>query len=65
MDNTSDKLQKIRSEYGDKALKEDALNSDPVKQFELWLGEAMEADAEEPNAMVLSTVDSENNPSSR
>ncbi len=65
MGNTSDKLQKIRSEYGDKALEEDALNSDPVKQFELWLGEAMEADAEEPNAMVLSTVDSENNPRSR
>ena len=41
MGNTSDKLQKIRSEYGDKALEEDALNSDPVKQFELWLGEAM------------------------
>ena len=52
MGNTSDKLQKIRSEYGDKALKEDALNSDPVKQFELWLGEAMEADAEEPLSLI-------------
>ena len=64
MENISDKIQKIRSEYGDKALVQEDLNGDPVKQFESWLGDAIEVEAAEPNAMAISTIDSENNPRS-
>ncbi len=65
MENISDKIQKIRSEYGDKALVPEDLNSDPIQQFESWLADAIEVEASEPNAMAISTVDSENNPRSR
>ena len=37
MENISDKIQEIRSEYGDKALVSEDLNSDPIQQFESWL----------------------------
>ena len=45
-------------------VKED-LNQDPIKQFESWLENAIEIEASEPNAMAISTVDSQNNPRSR
>ena len=41
------------------------LNPDPIKQFESWLENAIEIEASEPNAMAISTVDSQNNPRSR
>ena len=65
MENISDKILKIRSEYGDKALVKEDLNPDPIKQFESWLENAIEIEASEPNAMAISTVDSQNNPRSR
>ena len=65
MENISDKILKIRSEYGDKALVKEDLNPDPIKQFESWLQNAIEIEASEPNAMAISTVDSQNNPRSR
>ena len=65
MENISDKIQEIRSEYGDKALVPEDLKSDPIQQFESWLADAIEVEASEPNAMAISTVHSENNPRSR
>ena len=65
MENISDKILKIRSEYGDKALVREDLNPNPIKQFESWLETAIEIEASEPNAMAISTVDSQNNPRSR
>lgn len=44
--------------------KEDAGN-DPIGFFIKWLGEAIKAEAGEPTAMVLSTVDNKCRPSSR
>ena len=40
MENISDKILKIRSEYGDKALVKEDLNPDPIKLFESWLENA-------------------------
>lgn len=37
----------------------------PVEQFILWMDEAIEEGADEPNAMILSTVSKENKSSSR
>jgi len=41
------------------------LDSDPVKQFSLWYGQARAADIDKPNAMCLSTVTAELEPASR
>ena len=38
------------------ALDEEASLPDPLKQFETWLNQAIEAKVPEPNAMTLATV---------
>ena len=40
----------------------DDLNHDPVKQFEHWYGEIIEAKLHEPGAMSLATVDADGKP---
>lgn len=60
----SDALSK-RQDYGSLSLEEGALLPDPVEQLTLWVKEADEAEIYEPNAMVLSTIDSDHEPSSR
>ncbi|RFA14488.1 pyridoxamine 5'-phosphate oxidase [Subtercola boreus] len=52
-------------DYGDLPLDEAGLDADPFVQFTTWLAEAEAAGVEEPNAMVLGTVDAEGVPSSR
>ena len=46
-------------------LDESMVNADAIKQFEIWFRAAVDAQVHEPNAMVVSTVSSENRPSSR
>jgi pyridoxamine 5'-phosphate oxidase len=43
----------------------DAAPADPDRQFERWLGDAIEAGVVEPHAMALSTVDPTGRPSAR
>jgi pyridoxamine 5'-phosphate oxidase len=47
------------------ALDREGLATDPIVQFEDWFQYACETVAMDPNAVSLSTVDSENRPSSR
>ena len=47
------------------ALDREDLHDDPVVQFEDWFGYACETVSMDPNAVCLSTVDSQNRPSSR
>lgn len=47
------------------ALDREDLHDDPVVQFEDWFGHACETVSMDPNAVCLSTVDSQNRPSSR
>ena len=47
------------------ALDRDDLDDDPIVQFEDWFRYACETVAMDPNALSISTVDSENRPSSR
>lgn len=50
----------MRRSYGTEGLHESALNSDPIEQFKTWLGEAAANPViVEANAMVLSTIDSD------
>jgi pyridoxamine 5'-phosphate oxidase len=52
-------------DYGQELLDESHLLSDPIEQFKIWLREAEEQQIYEPNAFVLGTVDSDNQPRSR
>jgi pyridoxamine 5'-phosphate oxidase len=60
----SDALSR-HTDYGEIALEEGSLLSDPMKQVEVWLREADEQGVYEPNAMVLSTIDPDGAPTSR
>ena len=52
-------------DYGQEALNESQILSDPIQQFKDWLVEAEEAEIYEPNAFVLSTIANNNRPNSR
>jgi len=58
-------LAEIRKEYRLKEMDETRLDSNPMKQFALWLNEAFEALANEPTAMVLATAKPQGFPSAR
>ena len=55
----------LRKSYERAELSEDASHRDPLKQFEQWLTEAIQAQVPEPNAMTLATVASSLRPSTR
>ncbi|HLG02711.1 MAG TPA: pyridoxamine 5'-phosphate oxidase [Bacteroidia bacterium] len=65
MDDLREHISKLRSEFSKMKLDESMADSDPVNQFAAWLRAAMEARANEPNAMVVSTVGADNRPSAR
>lgn len=58
-------LAHLRKEYTKTKLSKKSVDQDPIKQFDLWLKEALQADCMEPTAMTISTVSEENAPSSR
>lgn len=55
----------MRREYEEHGLTEDEADPDPLVQFTGWLRVAVEAGIDEPNAMVLATVDADGQPWSR
>jgi pyridoxamine 5'-phosphate oxidase len=64
MAHESDALSK-RQDYGSVALEDGVLAGDPLQQISAWVEEADGAGVYEPNAMVLSTIDPDGEPSSR
>lgn len=56
---------KRHTDYGSQEFTEESVLADPIEQFAQWLANAEDADIFEPNAMVLSTIDPDNRPSSR
>lgn len=58
-------LSDFRNEYLQGSLKRSDLDPDPLIQFEKWFQQAISVKLHEPNAMVLSTVDEQLQPSSR
>jgi len=61
----SDNIADLRKEYTKASLDIDSALKDPFKQFEKWFQEAQHGQLLEPNAMVLSTVDSDGQPFQR
>lgn len=58
-------LTALRAEYARGGLDVTDLADDPLTMFRRWLDDAVAARLHEPNAMVLSTVSAEGQPSSR
>ena len=53
------------TDYGSTSLDENDVDADPFVQFTTWLQAAEEQKVYEPNAMVVSTIDSDGRPSAR
>ncbi|QEA11761.1 pyridoxamine 5'-phosphate oxidase [Comamonas flocculans] len=55
----------LHQSYERSALDEDACDRDPLRQFGLWLTQALDAGVADANAMTLATVGSDLRPSTR
>lgn len=62
---SSTDLARMRLDYSQHGLSEAESADDPIEQFEHWLAQAIDAAIDEPNAMVISTVDRDGWPTSR
>jgi pyridoxamine 5'-phosphate oxidase len=58
-------LENLRREYLYGGLNRENLSPDPIKQFELWLQQAINLEIFDPTAMVVATVDEDGQPSQR
>ena len=58
-------LAELRKNYSIGSLDEADVDRDPIKQFDKWFAQALEAQLPEPNTMTLATVDSRGRPSAR
>ena len=58
-------LAQLRSDYSREALDESQVDGDPVKQFQSWMQEAINAKLPEPTAMTLATASAGGRPSAR
>ena len=63
MDNRD--ISKIRKEYVQGELDMDQVLPDPVRQFSLWMDQAIASEIDEPTAMTLATVGADGKPSAR
>ena len=55
----------IRKDYQLRSLSEAAIDADPLKQFQHWWQDALNAEIEEVNAMTLATASADGVPSAR
>ena len=51
------RYEEFRREYTAGGLTREMLNACPLRQFEIWLEQAVQAGLEDPTAMVLATID--------
>ncbi|MDR5758025.1 pyridoxamine 5'-phosphate oxidase [Caballeronia sp. LZ035] len=58
-------LADLRQNYSRGALDAADVDSNPVRQFDTWFAQALDAKLPEPNAMTLATVDAAGRPSAR
>ncbi len=58
-------LSKIRKEYVQGELEIEHIQPDPVRQFSVWMDQALASEIDEPTAMTLATVGADGKPSAR
>jgi len=58
-------LATMRVDYSPVAFDETSVDKNPMKQFEIWMHEAIESGVNEPNAMTLATVSINGKPNAR
>jgi pyridoxamine 5'-phosphate oxidase len=58
-------LADLRKNYSRGSLDAADVDSNPVRQFETWFAQAIDAQVPEPNAMTLATADADGRPSAR
>jgi len=58
-------LADLRKSYERGELDEASSADDPLRQFQVWLDQAIKAELPEPNAMTLATVSADGRPSTR
>jgi pyridoxamine 5'-phosphate oxidase len=58
-------LAELRKNYSLGSLDEADVDRDPIRQFDTWFAQALDARLPEPNTMTLATVDSRGRPSAR
>ena len=58
-------LAGLRKDYSLKTLDEREVDREPLKQFGVWMVEAIHAQVPEPTAMTLATADKSGQPSAR
>src|SRR5215475_694068 len=61
----NERTAEIRKEYTQKALMESGIDADPIRQFNIWWQDAVEAKILEVNAMTLATASADGMPSAR
>ncbi len=64
-DDNQQQIAQLRRDYAREELSEEAVCDDPMDQFGHWFEQALAADLLDVNAMTLSTVSKEGQPSSR
>jgi pyridoxamine 5'-phosphate oxidase len=65
MANEAPDLAQLRKDYELKTLDEAQVDRDPLKQFGVWMVEAIHSQVPEPTAMTLATADAKGRPSGR
>ncbi|MFI5187014.1 MAG: pyridoxamine 5'-phosphate oxidase [Chitinophagales bacterium] len=60
-----ERIDAIRKDYSHKTLTESEIEPDPIKQFDKWWKQAVEAEITEVNAMTLATASADGMPSAR
>ncbi len=65
MNDKSREIASLRKSYERDELDETASAADPLRQFEHWFQQALNAELPEPNAMTVATVAADGRPSTR
>lgn len=58
-------LADLRKDYARGSLDETSVDANPIRQFDAWFKQALDARLPEPNTMTLATVDARGYPSAR
>ncbi len=65
MSNLNEHIRSLREDFSKMKLDESMVKTNPFDQFEVWFDEAVTSNVNVPNALYLSTANSEGRPSGR